>query len=240
MSSIEIDMTDFDVTPFFYTKSIENIPKSEALGYPVFEERDMVEVRIAGQRGYSPHFPADAMWKRKGGDVITYSLRWAEQYRAHKEGKGQSAEGTPLEVLGEYGITPNLISHCKALKIYSVEALANLPSPKVLGMNANKLTEAAQKHLTRHSAADAAADEIIALRAEIERLKAGGALAVPEVEASPEEIDAWEQVAADPDIATIDRKAELKDEIERLTGARPKGNPSEETLSQMLEQAKAA
>src|SRR3546814_17192949 len=59
------------------------------------ETKEVVEVRFAGSKNYSPIFPVDAFWKREGNRVITYGERWPDQYRQFKEGNPQEANGTP-------------------------------------------------------------------------------------------------------------------------------------------------
>lgn len=232
-----IDMTDVTITPVFKIIEIENIPKSETAGRAVMEQKEVVEVRFAGTKNYSPVFPADAFWQREGNRVITYAERWPEQYRAFKEGNPQEANGTPLEMLRDEGITPELISLCRALKIYSIEALYHLEGQAVksLGMNANRLKEAAKSYLADRMGAKEALSEVEKLRAEIAALKAG---VVPVQETAPDEI---EQLLAEADAAYADKSDdEIKNDIAAIAGQRPRGNPSRETLIRTLEELKAA
>lgn len=232
-----IDMSDVTITPIFKIIEIENIPKSETAGRAVMEQKEVVEVRFAGTKNYSPVFPADAFWQREGNRVITYAERWPEQYRAFKEGNPQEANGTPLEMLRDQGITPELISLCRALKIYSIEALYHLEGQalKSLGMNANRLKEAAKAHLADRLGAREALSEVDKLRAEIAELKAG---LVPAEETPPETIDA---LVAEADAAFAGQSDEwLKDEIAKIAGRRPPGNPSRGTLERTLKELQAA
>lgn len=233
MHIAEIDTRELSVTPFFKMVSVENVPQSKAKGYPVRVEREMVEVRVAGNKHYSPLFRADDFWKRDGDRVITYAERWPEQYRSFKEGVGQEADGTPLELLTPHGITAQQISLCRALKIYSIESLHALEGQQVktLGMNGNKLKEAAGAFMaTRNNGIDAA-KELAELRARIAELE-GASTSVPAEEASPEEIDA-EIEAADAEFAGMS-DADLKDEIGKLAGSKPRGTPSRDTLENSL------
>jgi len=237
---VEIDEREITITPFFKIIEVENIPKSETSGYPVMERKEVVEVRFAGQKNYAPIFPTDAFWKREGNHVLTYAERWPEQYRQFKEGSAQEALGTPLEMLRKYGVTPEQLSLCRALKIYSIEALHHLEgqSVKSLGMNANRLKDAARAFMAERFQASDAMTEIEALKAEIAALKACGAAAVPVEQNSPEEIAAIVQQADDAFAEYSD--VQIKDELEKLTGARPRGNPSRASLVSMLETAMAA
>jgi hypothetical protein len=199
------------------------------------ETMEVVEVRFAGGRNYSPIFPSDAMWKREGNQVITYAERWPDQYRAFKEGNPQEANGTPLEMLRNFGITPEQISLCRTLRIYSIEALDKLEGQpvKTLGMHANRLKDAARQYIADAATRVSGHSEIEMLRAELAALKAS---MVPAQDSTPTEIADAIQGAAYPDMTDSD----IKDEIERLTQARPRGNPSRTTLENMLSQALAA
>lgn len=233
-----IDMTDLSVTPVFKILEIENIPQSEREGHLVLQTKEMVEVRIAGDKNYSPAFPAQSAWRREGNRTITYAERWPEQYRAFKEGDPQEAMGTPLEMLRPLGVSPELISLCRALKIYSIEALDRLEERgvKALGMNANTLKAAAAKFLADRQGGVAMADELAKVKAELAALKAG---AVPADETPPEMIDA---MVADADATFADMSDEdIKEEIAKLAGSKPRGNPSraalETALKELLEAA---
>lgn len=231
----EIDDREITITPVFKHIDLENIPKSETAGHPVMETKEVVEVRFAGSRNYSPHFPAHAFFKREGNRVITYAERWADQYRAFKEGDPQEANGTPLEMLRPYKITPEMISMCRTLKIYSIEALERLEGPglKSLGMMQNKLKDAARKFMADRKSKYDASSEVEALKARIAELE-GKSTAVPEVEATPEEIDAVVMQFADMS------DDDIKEAISELAGSKPRGNPSRATLEASLKELQEA
>ncbi len=231
-----IDDRELTVTPLFKIIEIENVPKSESAGRLVMETMEVVEVRIAGNKHLSPVFPTDAMWKREGNDIITYAERWPDQYRAFKEGNPQEANGTPLEMLRPYGVTPEQLSLCRTLRIYSVEALHNLEGQplKTLGTSANKLKQAAASFIAERMKGRDVLDEMAALRAEIAELRAAKALEIPVADSTPAEIEAAVDAWADLS------DAQIKDEIEKLAGARPKGNPSRGTLVSLLNGLMAA
>lgn len=232
-----IDDREITITPVFKHVEVENIPKSETAGRAVMETREMVEVRFAGSKNYSPMFPTNAFWKREGNNVITYAERWPDQYRAFKEGNPQEANGTPLEMLRDHGVTPELISLCRALRIYSIESLYHLEGKgvKSLGMHANRLKDAAREFMSTRLNATDAMSEIEKLRAEIAAMRAG---IVPVQEPSPEEVEQAEAAAGGGDADPFEGKtdAQLKDDIEELCGARPRGNPSRPTLTATLQE----
>lgn len=235
---VQIDERDITITPVFMMMEIENVPKSETAGHKVMEMHEVVQIRFAGSKHYSPIFPAHEMYKRDGLEVITHAERWAEQYRSFKEGNPQEAAGTPLEMLRAYGVTPEQLSLCRALRIYSVEALDAMEGPAVksLGMHANAVREAARKFLAARQAPSATADEIAALRAEIEALKAERA--VPQQDSTPEDIDAA-LAAADAAYADLSDD-QIKERIAHKLGSKPRGNPSRSTLESILREAEAA
>lgn len=235
---VEIDVRDITITPVFKYVQLENVPKSETAGHAVMEMHEVVEVRFAGSKNYAPVFPADGFWQREGNNVITYAERWPDQYRAFKEGSPQEAMGTPLEMLRPHGITPELISLCRALKIYSIEALHHLEGSalKALGMNANKLKDAARDFMAERMNSHEAMGEIEKLKAELAAMKAG---VIPAEQTSPEEINVM-VAEADAALAAMS-DADLKDEIARLNdGKRPQGNPSRATLEASFKELRAA
>jgi hypothetical protein len=152
--------------------------------------------------------------------------------------------GTPLESLKPHGITPEMISLCRALKIYSIEALYALEGPglKALGMNGNALKDAARAFMAERLTGQQAQNEIEALKARIAELEASGAkVAVPAEQTPPEDIDAAVALADGEFAGKSDD--DLKAEIALLSGSKPRGTPTRETLESSvreLRQAKAA
>lgn len=228
----QIDNHEISVVPRFKYVTYEDVPQSEIAGHAVMKTREMVEIRFAGTKLYQPCVPVDSFWKRDGHKVLTYAERWPEQYRAFLSGDDQIADGTPLEMLRPFGITPSQLSLCRALKIHSIEALHSIQSEAVknLGMSGNALKAMAARWMETRPGASAPSDEIASLRAEIAALKAANV--IPEDQAKPEDIDAIVPLA-DEDA----RKAALKDQIREKTGITPRGNPSIATLEAMLKDA---
>lgn len=236
--SVPIDTREITVTPLFRYESIEDINASEREGHLVKKMIQVVEVRFAGSKNYSPVFPVDAMWKRENGRTVTFAERWSEQYRDFLAGASQEAAGTPLEMLKNYGMSDANLSLCRALRIYSVEALFHLEGDalKSLGMVANTLKDMARTYMAQRDKGNADAGEVEKLRAELEALKAS--MIVPAKEAKPEDVDAA-VAASDAEFAAL-TDAELKDLISDRIGTRPRGNPSRDTLLSMAREATAA
>ena len=235
-----IDERDLQVTPVFKIIEVEDINASERAGHLVMKTREVVEVRIAGHRDVKV-FPSLATWKREGNQAITYAERWPEQYRNFKEGNPQEALGTPLEMLRPHGVTPELISLCRTLKIYSVEALHALEGERVksLGMNANRLKDAARAFMSERQSTANALSEVEALKARIAELEAAGSrVEVPTETPTPEEVDAA-VAKADADFVGMSDD-DIKSEIATLAGSRPRGTPTRETLENSLRELREA
>ena len=216
-----------NITPFFKHMSVLNVAQSEEHGKAIFDLKEVVELRFAGDRNYAPVFPAEAMSMKVGNRVITFAERWSDQYRAFIMGDDQKASGTALEMLVDYGITPAQLSICRALKIYSIEALHALDGPnlKNLGMNANSLKSMARRFMEdRDKRPVNPAAGVDDLKAEIERLKA----LIPQKETPPEEIDALLSASTD-DFDTWEDEL-LRAYIEEKTGSKPHHKVSHATL----------
>jgi len=225
-----IDEREISITPVFKMMEIENIPKSETAGHAVLEVHEVVEVRFAGQKNYMPVFLAKDFAYREGNRTITYAERWADQYRAFKEGSPQEAMGTPLEMLN--GLTPEDRSLCRALRIYSIEALHALEgqAKQSLGMNQNRLKEAAATYMADRASSKNQSSEIEILKARIAELESRST--VPPIDTPTEpEIDAIVQAMDDEFTSFSDD--DIKVWITDNTGTRPKGNPSRATLLSM-------
>lgn len=220
---------EHQITPYFRHESIENVPQSEIRGEPVMEIREIVELRFAGDKNFAPVFPADAMHRKEGHRVITFAERFAAQYAEFQSGAAQTASGTPLEKLIQYGISPAQISLCRAVKIYSVEALHGLEGQNVrnLGMHANVLKKMAADYIADRANGANVAGEIAALKAEIEALRNAGAAAIPATNTGPE--DAETALKAADEYAAMSND-ELKSLIKDATGTAPRGTPSREFL----------
>lgn len=231
MASVPIDTSEATVTPVFKYIDKENVPQSEQKGHEVRHSLAVVEIHTAGSRNALPVFRATDVWKREGNRVITYAERWPEQYQAFISGASQKASGTPLEVLRQHGVSPELQSICRAHKIYSVEALNHLSVDgiRALGIHANKLRDAARLYMASTTSTVAMMDEMASMRAELEALRAAAPTGEPAID--------------EPPVAT--EEAEMTDEeikvaIKAITGSRPAGNPSRDTLLRSLSELQAA
>lgn len=216
-------MPDLAVVPVFKYVTYEDLPESEKAGHAVHKTEVVVQVQYSGNNGrsYSPVFPAHAVSHREGHRSVTYAERWAKQYEEFMAGNAQHSQGTPLENLRPYGVTEAQLSMCRALRVYSIEALLQLDggTGKSLGMFSNDLMGMARKWVESRNGGDAA-DEIQKLREEIERLKA---TSVAPVSAEPEQLDV---------------EIEALKQVLRDRGVTWRGSPSLETFRRMVEESK--
>lgn len=216
----------------FYAKPKLNKVKSAEVGRPIYDEVETVEVIVAGDKHFRPHFPAheptvtfDTTTQQE--DRRTWAERYPEEYKAYKLQGHQSITGTPLEAWPILGRAQ--VAELKALDIFTVEQIADMNDRNrhVLGASARQLIAKAQAYIAQ--ARDTATPQRLAaeneeLRAEIERLKAQPAPAVQHEDEPASDLDALDD-------------AELKAFVKDRTGEAPRGNPSRDTL---LRQAKAA
>lgn len=219
---------EHQITPYFKHLVVENVPQSEIQGKAVMETKEVVELRFAGDKNYSPVLPVDAMYRKEGHRVITYAERFSEQYAQFVRGAAQEASGTPLEKLSEYGITAAQLSLCRAVKIYNVEALYNLDGAnlKSLGLHGNSLKDMAAAYMADRSKGNETARELAELRAELAALKSGNPL--PAQDPSPADMSRALEVA-DKELEAMD-EGELKAFIKSKSGQAPRGTPSRDWL----------
>lgn len=246
-----LDSHDITITPVFRHESIEDINASEREGTLQKKILTVVEVRFAGTDRYQPVFPADAHWQFQRGRSVTYAERWADQYRDFCAGVDQRASGTPLEMLRPFGISDSQLSLCRALKIYSIEALDAVQGDAANGlqMARNVLKEMAKKFLDARANREAPAAEVQSLRDEIEALKLllakndGGQTVVTEVVPEMSELEALQE-EVNNEAAANDKFSEWTDDqlrahIEAKTGAKPHHRLSRASLLEAVREVAA-
>lgn len=206
---------DDSVTAFFKAEAVPDERASKAAGRPIHRDEIHCEVRIPGDRYYQPVAPAHAMWIRIGGVEVTYAMRFARQYNRFIEDLEQIAEGTPLSELTF--LTEAKRQDLRGLKIYTAESLAALEGShlKSLGAMGHDLKAKAKAYLETASGAGRAAEmaaRIRELEAQVSLIKGGAGDEADETET-------------------------LKARFAELTGSRPKGNPSIDSLRRMVAEA---
>lgn len=192
-------------------------PNQQSAVAPFFfmhEGIECVKVMIAGETRFSPVYPALSVWEMDGLTEVTYADRWPEQYQQFKNGSAQIADGTALDEAPF--LNPSRISELRQLKIYSIEALANLDDRSIpkLGGKGYELKELAREYLTKRQA-QGANNKIEQMQAQIEALTAM--------------LNKPVEPISDTDIDTA-RKNVLRDEIKARTGSYPPGNPKTQTV----------
>lgn len=209
-----MQMNESLIVPFFKSEAVQDPVASKREGRPIYKDTELVEIRIAGERNYAPVYQAHSMWKRIDGEEVTYAQRWPEEYARFKAGQEQVAAGTPLSELPF--LTEARRQELRMMKVYTAEALASLDGKNLtaLGPQGREMKNQATAYLER--AKGFSVD--IAVREEMEALRAKVA-----------ELEAQQTPAPDQD----EREA-LKVQIADITGSRPRGNPSVETLRSML------
>lgn len=222
-----IQNNDSLITPFFKNVAIQDMNASKEAGRPIFKDMTVCEVRIAGDRNFAPVVPAHSMWKRIDGEEVTYAERWAAQYQRFMENAVQVADGTPLSELPF--LTEAKRQELRALKVYTAEALASLDGKNLnaLGAHGRELKNKATAYL-ENASGSATVTKLAEKVAQLEALLAEQGGPAPVLDAAP---------AALAEPADEDERETLKARYAELTGARPRGNPSIETLRNMVAEA---
>ena len=118
---------DNNLVATFRMLAQKNEAKSAEAGRPIFDDVEVVEVRVPGSRNWQP-FPATAIshWSVDpvtGEQVkVTYAERFAHQYRQFKAQQQQTKSGTPLDHAPF--LTEGKRAELRAQNIYTVEQLA--------------------------------------------------------------------------------------------------------------------
>ncbi|MEO1189857.1 MAG: hypothetical protein AAFW60_12375 [Pseudomonadota bacterium] len=238
------------LTPLFYVKAVENRSRSLKSGVPEFDDVEMCEIRVAGEKGTIHHHRAkeDYYLHREGvGDMgkwYTPMEIFPEEYAAFRAGREQVASGLPLK---ESPFLPeSAVATLNALNIHTLEQLAGIAKPENLGMQGDKWVEEAKKYLETRSDTKA----MTAMERRIKELEAKLAEATGEAPPASDKKAEPSAVSLGPDSDASNEetvteegpfygmsKTDLKNYIKDETGEKPKGNPG---LATLLETAKAA
>jgi hypothetical protein len=151
------------VTPVFFTEAVVNPKKSAEAGRPIADNMERVRLFLAGDEYMQPVHPVDQ-------GIIE---RFPEAYRRFKEKGEMHIEGTPLRLWA--ALTPADIVGFEALKIFSVEGLAQIPDSslqKFFGLREWREKAKAYLAVSKDSAAAVKyAEENVRLNDEIGELK---------------------------------------------------------------------
>lgn len=151
--------------PRFFRAAQQNNIKSAAMGHPVYDDVEKVEVIIPGQTLSIPTLYV----------TQEHRDRWPIQYAAFKAGLEAVTEGTPIEQWPP--LTPAQVANLKAINILSVEALSAVPDSALpsIGMGARALRDKAAAWLEQAAGGEPlskALAAIEALKSELETMKA--------------------------------------------------------------------
>lgn len=124
--------------PRFFVEAVKNEFQSAQKGQPVFEDREMVEIIVPGDRSTISTRPVNEEIKR----------RWPREYKAFKENQDAPLDGTPIEQLP--GITAARVEELRFSHVRTVEALADLGDEhlgRVVSMGGFSLRDQAKRWL---------------------------------------------------------------------------------------------
>lgn len=213
----------------FSMEEFKNELKTREAGRAIYEDREMVHIRIPGDKQLTIDAPAGSYCTMGDGTKTTYSDRFPEDYDRWKQGQGAALIGTPLKHAPF--LSKAEVSNLAGANVFTIEQLAEMGGAPLrsLGQSGRKWQQQAlaflkSAHGTRDATAEAA--EKAALLDRIAQLEAAAGVSPVAAAKEPE-------VERDED----EYKAELKNEIERLTGRRPLGNPSVARLESDLQEA---
>lgn len=124
-----MDTADFDVADFdprareadkalfvrFFTQPLKNEDKSTQEGRPIYDDSEMIEIRVRGEKD-------NIVLREARPDDRT---RFSDAYKFFREGKSLSESGTPLSAWPI--MSSAQVEELKYFKFYTVEDLAHAP-----------------------------------------------------------------------------------------------------------------
>lgn len=97
----------------FFKMAVQDHEASDREGRPIFNDTNMVEIRVRGSRSDVVHKPVDAQIKQ----------RFRDAWRAYEQGEELMESGTPLEQWG--AMTRSQVEEMKYFGFRTVEHIAN-------------------------------------------------------------------------------------------------------------------
>ncbi len=154
-----------------------NISASEKAGRPIFDDKEVCEIRFPGDLKCWSVFPAheaEPNATREAGHVVTYAEVYNDQYLRFRSQQQQTVAGTPLSEAPF--LTEGKRRELRALNIHTVEQLAALDGAhlKTLGMGGREWKNQATAFL---AAATGTAD-VTGMAAKIAQLEESLAIAL--------------------------------------------------------------
>lgn len=222
----------------FFMSAKHNKRKSAEAGRPVYDDVEMVKIRIAGDPKSVLVAPANDQSSARDPQTnarLTYAQLHEGPYEAFKKGIEYRGSGTPLT-----DVTFLTAAQRKTLEganVFTVEALAQLDGANLqkLGMGAREWKNQATAWLDKASgSADITklAAENASLQQQIEALKAKIGMATSPTSAPEPEPD--ESSASSPFAEWQDE--DIKNFIKDRSGEKPRSNASHATLVRMADE----
>lgn len=144
------------IVPIFKKHVSPNEASSRLAGRPIFDEMEIVEIRMAGNKETVAAYPAHEVWKIVDApdgsrEPKTYAMRWPDLYQKFKANEAQVQSGTPLSEAPF--LTQAKRMELKALNIHTVEALAAVDGQPLdmLGMGGREMKQQAEVYLQKAS-----------------------------------------------------------------------------------------
>lgn len=213
----------------FYVKPVENKKRSKEEGRPIFDDREMVEIRFPGDKNRVHHAPAHESYRRgRDGQNITWAMEFPKHYEAFKDNIEYFGEGTPISELPF--LTESKRSELRALNIHTAESLAALDGAALarLGMGGRALKDQAAEYI--NAAAGSAPNlKAVAENTELREM----------IKSLQDQINGQSNVSEPASASPFDdwEDADLKTFIKEATGKLPAGNPKHETLVSLADNA---
>ena len=220
----------------FFNEPVLNPERTRAEGRPVYDDTEMVELIIPGDRLTRGIFLANepSIYDKETGGYISRAQLFDDAYKAFKRGEHRAVTGTPLEMWPV--LTRARVMEIKAAGILSVEELASVSDSILgrLGMGARDEREQARAWLAAAKGSaevQAQATRIAQLEDMVQKLPAAQGQAPAPEAAQPEPVE-----KAISDCSDDELKAFIKDR----KGSAPRGTPSRDTLERLAIEASEA
>ena len=159
----EMAAMNVGITPVFFLEPVRNPKKSAEAGRPICDDEERVRLFVAGDPYNQVVHPVDQGMRD----------RFPQAYQAFKDKREMHIEGTPIRQWAL--LTPSNIAEFEAIKIFSVEGLAQIPDStlqKVHGLREWREKAKAWLATAKDSAVSVKyAEENLRLNDEIEGLK---------------------------------------------------------------------
>jgi hypothetical protein len=223
----------------FFAEAVLNKRKTREMGRPVHDEREFVRIKFPGDKHRVLVAPAGEYHRRDAeGNKICYKDEYPKHYEMFKAGRTFIGDGTPLSELPF--LTEAKRADLRALNIHTAEDLAGLEGTPLtrVGIGARALKDQAAAYIAKAGgSADVTrlAAENAGLKTQMEQMQAQMAELMQRTAPVASGVSGEIGVSEEPPNYADWADEDLKAYIARHTGARPRGNPSHETLVAMAE-----